>query len=127
MGSCLARHPSICLDMNSLVITGDKREAHLRARCPGDPSPGFVTASKMWMAGTSARSKASSPRPAMTEMMHLPLPLAGEVRGAERRSNPDATRSSRPLRLLNCTPGLGASHLLEPVVMGPCAPCAIAH
>jgi hypothetical protein len=38
---------------------------HHRA-CPGDPRPGFVTARKTWMAGTSARSKASSPRPAMT-------------------------------------------------------------
>ena len=38
---------------------------HHRA-CPGDPRPGFATARKSWMAGTSARSKASSPRPAMT-------------------------------------------------------------
>jgi len=38
---------------------------HHRA-CPGDPRPGFATARKTWMAGTSARSKASSPRPAMT-------------------------------------------------------------
>jgi hypothetical protein len=38
---------------------------HHRA-CPGDPRPGFVTARKTWMAGTSARSKASSPSPAMT-------------------------------------------------------------
>ena len=38
---------------------------HHRAR-PGDPRPGFVTARRTWMAGTSARSKASSPRPAMT-------------------------------------------------------------
>ena len=38
---------------------------HHRA-CPGDPRPGFVTARKTWMARTSARSRASSPRPAMT-------------------------------------------------------------
>ena len=38
---------------------------HHRA-CPGDPRPDFATARKTWMAGTSARSKASSPRPAMT-------------------------------------------------------------
>src|SRR5436190_8643451 len=41
---------------------------HHRA-CPGDPGPGFINARKTWMAGPSARSKASSPCPAMTEMM----------------------------------------------------------
>jgi len=49
--------------MNSLVITGLGPVIHV---------PGFVTASKTWMAGTSARSKASSSRPAMTEMMASP-------------------------------------------------------
>ena len=35
--------------------------------CPGDPRPSFVIARRTWMAETSARSKASSPRPAKTE------------------------------------------------------------
>src|SRR5881394_1824598 len=43
----------------------DQKSRHHRAS-PGDPRSDFVTARKTWMAGTSARSKASSPRPAMT-------------------------------------------------------------
>ena len=45
--------------------TPNQKSRHHRP-CPGDPCSGFVTA-RTWMAGTSARSKASSPRPAMTE------------------------------------------------------------
>src|SRR5947208_9247704 len=54
---------------------------HHRA-CPGDPRSGFATARKAWMAGTSARSKASSPRPAMTERGwpgHLLVVITGLV------------------------------------------------
>src|SRR5205085_2877211 len=71
-----------------LVMAGEKREARLRARRPGHHGgtryvanhyprhawacPGLSRAStflkvRAWMAGTSPRSKASSPRPAMTE------------------------------------------------------------
>jgi len=49
------------------ILLGGEGEArpfsqrrHHRA-CPGDPRPDFATARKTWMAGTSARSKASSP------------------------------------------------------------------
>src|SRR5213596_492155 len=47
-------------------VTGHYLQRRHHRACPGDPRPGFVTARKTWMAGTSARSKASSPRPAMT-------------------------------------------------------------
>jgi len=37
-----------------VVITGEKREARLRARCPGDPRLTSVFRKvKTWMAGTS--------------------------------------------------------------------------
>jgi hypothetical protein len=58
----------IASSLSLLAKTESKRplqRRHHRA-CPGDPRPGFVTARKTWMAGTSARSTASSPRPAMT-------------------------------------------------------------
>jgi len=61
---------------------------HHRA-CPGDPRPGFVTARKTWMAGTSARSKASSPRPAMTTADFRVNSLTGTLSHSH-----DATRPS---------------------------------
>ena len=58
--------------------TGRKREVRLRisthpcSSCPGlsrASTSCFVAAPRTWMAGTSARSEASSPRPAMTRMV----------------------------------------------------------
>src|SRR5258707_11208568 len=42
-----------------VVMPGQKREARLRARCPGHPRLDVAAARKTWMAGTS---------PAMTDM-----------------------------------------------------------
>src|SRR6266849_2518348 len=45
--------PPVIGTHGELVMPGQKREARLRARCPGHPRLNSVAARKTWMAGTS--------------------------------------------------------------------------
>ena len=89
-GSASPNRRRIASSLRPAMTESNRRlqRRHHRA-CPGDPRLGFVTARKTWMAGTSARSKASSPRPAMTtadSRLNCPTATPPRSRGAKRPS-----------------------------------------